>query len=253
MLIAAVTSGCSSPKDVAYFQNGETNVIPIENIQPVRIKSNDRLSIIVKSRDPKLMQLLNLTVSTNRLGQEISHDADGISSYTVGSDGTIDFPVLGALKIEGMTRGEAAAFVKGKLTGSGLVKDPVVTVEILNATFSVMGEVNTPGRYKIDKDEMNILEAISMAGDLTIQGKRDNIRVERIEADGVHTYIVDLTDMKDLAGSPAFYLKQGDVIYVEPNDVRKRQTTVNGNNVLSWSFWVSVSSLLTSIAVLIVK
>ena len=168
-------------------------------------------------------------------------------------DGTIDFPVLGKLKIEGMTRSELAGFIKGELMGKELVKDPVVTVEFLNTGFSVMGEVNNAGRFDINKDQLNILEALSLAGDLTIQGQRENVAVVRTDRDGVHTYRVDLTNFVELTKSPAYYIKQGDVIYVEPNGVRKRQATVNGNNVLSASFWVSVASLLTSVAVLIFK
>lgn len=169
------------------------------------------------------------------------------------SEGTIDFPVLGVLKVEGMSRSELAGFVKGELIGRELVKDPVVTVEFLNTGFSVMGEVNRTGRYDINKDRLNILEALSLAGDLTIQGQRENVIVVREEKDGIHTYRVDLTNFKSLSSSPAYYIKQGDIIYVEPNSVRKRQTTVNGNNILSAGFWVSVASLLTSVAVLVFK
>ncbi len=254
LLILLMSVGCSTPKDVAYFQDVSQTVLPVEKSRPIRIEPSNRLSIIVKSKDPELSNLYNLPVSSNRLGEAAGqYSSDGMSVYTVDAEGKIDFPVLGDLKVEGMTRGELASFIKGELIGKGLVKDPVVTVELLDASFSVMGEVNRPGRFPIDKDRLNILEALSIAGDLTIQGRRENIIVAREEADGVHTYRLDLTNMNELLSSPAYYVKQGDVVYVEPNDVRKRQTTVNGNNLLSWSFWVSVASLLTSIAVLIVK
>ena len=111
----------------------------------------------------------------------------------------------------------------------------------------------TPGRYDVNLDQFTIFDAISLAGDLTIQGQRKNVKVLRKEADGIHTYVVDLTDMAKTMSSPAYYLKQGDLVYVEPNGVKKRQTTVNGNTALSASFWVSVASLLTSVAVLIFK
>lgn len=170
-----------------------------------------------------------------------------MSNYTVTPSGDIDFPVLGMIHVEGMTREQLAAFIKGDLVGKGLVKDPVVTVEFLNTGYSVMGEVNSPGRFDINKDKLNILEALAIAGDLTIQGQRNNITVLREENDGVHTYKLDLTNLQDLTKSPAYYVQQSDVIYVEPNDIRKRQTTANGNNVLSTGFWVSVASLLTSV------
>ena len=168
-------------------------------------------------------------------------------------DGDIDFPVLGKLHIAGMTRSELAGYIKGELMGRDLVKDPVVTVEFLNTGVSVLGEVKQPGRYDMNVDELTILDAIALAGDLDIQGQRENVKVVRREADGLHTYQVDLTDMRNLVASPAYYLQQDDIIYVEPNGVKKRQTTVNGNTALSASFWVSVASLLTSVAVLIFK
>lgn len=262
--LSAIVVSCSAPKNLAYFQDVTETVIPVSSSE-VRVSPHDKLSIIVKSKDPALSSLFNLTVASDRLGLDVpasgtgstlrsfSTTSEGISSYTVAPDGTIDFPVLGKLKIEGMTRSELAGFIKGELMGKELVKDPVVTVEFLNTGFSVMGEVNNAGRFDINKDQLNILEALSLAGDLTIQGQRENVAVVRTDKDGVHTYRVDLTNFVELTKSPAYYIRQGDVIYVEPNGVRKRQATVNGNNVLSASFWVSVASLLTSVAVLIFK
>lgn len=262
--LSAMVVSCSAPKNLAYFQDVTETVIPVSPSE-VRVAPHDKLSIIVKSKDPALSSLFNLTVASDRLGLDVptsgtgstlrsfSATSEGISTYTVAPDGTIDFPVLGKLKIEGMTRSELAGFIKGELMGKELVKDPVVTVEFLNTGFSVMGEVNNAGRFDINKDQLNILEALSLAGDLTIQGQRENVAVVRTDKDGVHTYRVDLTNFVELTKSPAYYIKQGDVIYVEPNGVRKRQATVNGNNVLSASFWVSVASLLTSVAVLIFK
>lgn len=249
-----IAGGCAGPKNLAYFQDVDRTELQLPSDASIRIQPGDKLSIVVKSRDPKLSEMFNLPVTTNRLGQMSSVAvAEGISGYTVGKDGDIDFPVIGSMKIAGMTRGELAAFIKGELMGRGLVKDPVVTVEYLNATFSVLGEVNRQGRFEMDKDEVSILEALALAGDLTIQGRRENVVVVRTEGGKINRYVVDLTDLGALTSSPAYHLKQGDVVYVEPNEVRKRQATVNGNNVLSWGFWVSVASLLTSIAVLIVK
>ena len=133
------------------------------------------------------------------------------------------------------------------------MKDPVVTIEYANLGFNVLGEVNRPGRYIFDRDHLTILDAISMAGDLPIQGRRYNVFVMRKTGDMRTTYRVNLQSCKELLQSPAFYLQQNDVVYVEPNNYRARQTTVNGNNILSAPFWISVASLLTSIAVLIVK
>ena len=239
-----VLSCCSTPKDVSYFQD-----ITIENIQspeskPIKIEAGDKLTIVVKTMDPELSALFNLQIVSEPVGNGF---ASAISKFTVSPEGNIDFPVLGDIHVEGMTRSELAGFIKGQLMGRQLAKDPVVTVELVNAGISLLGEVNKPGKYEITKDEINILEAISMAGDLTISGKRDNIALIREGKGGIETYRLDLTNFKELTESPAYYLKQGDIIYVEPIDMRKRQTTTNGNNVLSTGFWISVASLATSI------
>ncbi len=245
LLLIGVAS-CTTPKNVTYFQDLTETVMPAPEPVLTRVKPMDKLSIQVKTKDAQLVNLFNLTLPGDRVGE-------GYSDYTVTPEGTIDFPVLGELKVAGLTRGELSAFIKGELMGRELVKDPVVTVEFLNAGFSVLGEVNRPGKFTFNKDQITLLEALSMAGDLNIQGQRDNIAVVRHEEDGIHTYRVDLTNFAELEQSPAYYVRQDDVIYVEPNSIKKRQTTVNGNNVLSAGFWVSIASLLASIAVLIFK
>ncbi len=245
-LLLAGLGACSAPKNVSYFQDLTETVMPVPAAIQTKVEPADKLSIIVKSKDPKLVNLFNLTLPGDRVG-------DGYSQFTVTPEGTIDFPVLGTLKVEGMTRSELAAFIKGELMGRDLVKDPVVTVEFLNAGFSVMGEVNHPGRFSFNKDQLTLLDALSMAGDLGIQGQRENVAVVRHEKDGVHTYRVDLTNFSELSKSPVYYVRQDDIIYVEPNGVKKRQTTVNGNNIISASFWVSIASLLTTVAVLVFK
>ena len=152
-----------------------------------------------------------------------------------------------------MKREEIASYIKNELISKNLVKDPVVTVEFMNLAISVLGEVSKPGRYNIDRDKITLLDAISMAGDLTIYGKRDNVYVMRNEGGKQTSYQVNLLSAQDVYSSPAYYLQQNDVIYVEPNSVRARQSTVNGNNVRSTSFWISLASLLTTITVLFVK
>lgn len=269
MTLAAVCvmmNSCSTPKNITYFQDAYDQMI----LQPsatrqIRVEPNDKLSIIVKSKDPELANLFNLGIYSNRVGNVTSVNGDGtsirnystsnegISAYTVSPQGTIDFPILGTLHVSGMSRSELAGFIKGELMGRNLVKDPTVTVEFLSTGISVLGDVNHPGRFDLNKDNLTILEAISLAGDLTIQGQRENVMVIREENGKTMTYRVDLTDAHNLMESPAYYLKQNDVIYVEPNALKKRSTTVNGNNVLNASFWVSIASLLTSVAVLVFK
>lgn len=258
--------GACTPKNITYMQDLNENVV-IENAQrkAMRIQPDDKLSIIVHSKDPELAALFNLPVIANNTrnmgavnGQGTSSrsyaTSEGLSSYTVSPQGTIDFPVLGTLHIAGMTRNELAGFIKGELMGRNLVKDPTVTVEFINSGVSILGEVRSPGRYDMNRDNITILEAIALAGDLTIQGKRNNVKVVREEVDGtVHIYELDLTQGNKMMTSPGYYLKQNDVVYVEPTSLRKRETTVNGNSALSTSFWISAASLLTSIAVLVVN
>ena len=249
-------SSCNAPGKVAYFQDINKEIIQLQEPAQIKIEPNDKLTITVKTMDPALSSLFNLQVVSDRLGENESFSSSsgnlkpsstGISKYTVSPEGYIDFPLLGSLKVAGMTRNELSGFIKGELMGRELAKDPVVTVEFINMGVSILGEVLNPGRYDINRDQINILEGLSMAGDLTINGQRENVAIIRETPEGIQTYRLDLTNFKELAASPAYYLKQGDIIYVEPNEQRKRQTTTNGNNILSTGFWVSVASLATSI------
>jgi polysaccharide export outer membrane protein len=119
--------------------------------------------------------------------------------------------------------------------------------------FSVMGEVINPGRYQFTKEKVSLLEALSMAGDLTIYGRRDSVLVMR-EVDGMHeVHSVNLSKGRSLLESPVYYLQQNDVVYVEPNDYKKRQSTASGNETMTGSFWLSFVSVLTTVAVLLIK
>lgn len=255
------TFSCSAPSQVTYFQDlrpGESEQKVVAATE-IKVRPGDKLSIIVNSRDPQLTQLFNLPYVGQQIGQgvvtvnTVSNYSQGVSGYTVDEEGMIDFPVLGKIEIAGKNREEIAAFIKGELLAKNLVKDPVVTVEYMNLCISVLGEVVNPGRYSIDRDKVTVLDAISMAGDLTIYGKREKVLVLREEEGVQHVYGVNLCSAEHLYTSPVYYLRQNDVVYVEPNNVRARQATVNGNNVRSTSFWISLASLLTTIAVLVFK
>lgn len=255
-----IFTSCTTPKNIGYFQDLTSEEIVIPSTGEIKIRPNDKLSITVKTMEPSLSALFNLPVVTERFVDNMASNStasgnmrnntatsSALSKYTVSPKGTIDFPVLGEIKVEGMTRFELAGFIKGELMGRDLAKDPVVTVEFVNMGVSILGEVNQPGMYDINQDQMSILEAISMAGDLTATGLRENVAVLRETESGVKTYRLDLTNFNEMAQSPAYYLQQGDVVYIEPNDMKKRQSTTNGNNVYSTSFWISVASLLTSV------
>ena len=152
-------------------------------------------------------------------------------------------------RLAGMTRDEVSAYIKQQLISQNLVNDPVVTVEYVNLKFSVMGEVKSPGSYSITRDRITLLDAISQAGDMTIYGKRDNVLILRPDSIGkLSAYHVDMRSFNDVVSSPAYYIHQNDYIYVEPNKKRANESTVNGNTVQSASFWISIVSLLASLA-----
>lgn len=249
----AMAASCVSVQNIPYFQDlSAENVDTIITATPIVVRPDDKLSIIVNCPDPELSSLFNLPYITKYLGQTtqgvLNSYSQGVSGYLVGPDGCIDFPVVGKLEVAGKTRPEVQEFIKNELVSRNLVKDPIVTVDYMNLSVSVMGEVNRPGRISIDKDRFTLLDALSAAGDLTIYGKRENIKVQRSENGVMKTYFVNLCSAKDILASPVYYMQQNDIIYVEPNDVRARQSTVNGNNLLSTSFWMSVASLAVTIS-----
>lgn len=258
VILCLVMVGCSTPKKVAYMQdleNGTSVKAAYDNA--IRLQPEDKISIIVNTKDAVLSNLFNLPVISHHIGQgensALMSSNSYVSYYTVTPEGEIDFPYLGYIYVSGMTRSELAKYIKDRLMSENLVKDPVVTVEFINAGVTIAGEVTRPGRYTITKDQINILEALGLAGDLTIQGRRENVMVIRNVGGKPTAYRVDLTDGQSLMNSPVYYLQQNDYVYVEPNNMKKRSSTVNGNTALSASFWVSVASLLTSVAVLIFK
>ena len=252
---------CSTPKNITYFQDisNESLLNPVSQLD-IRVKPEDKLSIIVTTQDPALSNLFNLVQVQTRLGNTTSsttgapNNNDGRTGYyTVDNKGDINFPVLGRLHIGGLTRYEVAEYIEKRLQDSELVKDPIVTVEFANTGISIIGEVMAPGRYEFNKDRVSIIDALAMAKDLTPNGVRENVIVLRETGDGKHqAYRIDLTDMAGIAGSPVYYLQQNDVIYVEPNDKKKRETTASGNSAYNPSFWVSIGSLGLTVATLVI-
>lgn len=245
---------CKSPKEIAYFQDTTAGMITqIPDKHPITAKAEDKISIVVNSKDEQLTNLFNLLEASRKVGSNTRDTQGEVLGYTVNSNGCIDFPVLGEIKVEGLTREEIAKCIKEKLITKNLVKDPIVTVDFMNLSVSVLGEVKTPGKYYLDKDCMTLVDVISLAGDLTIYGKRENIKVLRNENGEQKVYVVNLCSNNELMNSPAYYLQQNDIIYVEPNKVKAGQSTVNDNNLRSISFWMSIGSFLMTLGVLIFK
>ena len=242
MLLAA----CKTPQDVAYLQDIQPGItIQTQVDGTIRFQPGDKLSIIVHSRDPQLMNLFNISNVNSANGSSHRY-------YSVDSNGQIDFPVLGLLSIKGMSREEVARTIKYQIIAGNLCNDPVVIVEFANMTYSVLGEVKRPGEVQIDKDQITILEALSKAGDLDIQGMR-KIKVLRQEGGNQTPYEMDLTNVKSVYSSPAYYIRQHDVVMVEPNEMRKRQTTATGSSSYTPGFWMSIASFVASMVILITK
>lgn len=249
-VIALMTSSCSSPKDVAYFQDLQQGSYTMPLVDgSLKIRPGDKLSVTVSSKDPVLAQLFNLSVATNGTA-----GSGTTPLYTVDAMGNIEIPVLGPVHVGGLTRAGIASEIKQELVNKNLIKDPTVTVELKNGTVSVLGEVNGPGKYELDRDQVTLPEAIAMAGDLSIMGERQNVTLIRETPSGQReVYKVDLTSSESLFNSPAYYVQQNDVIYVEPNNTRKRQRSANGNNFMTPAFWMSVASFAASMAIIVIK
>ena len=256
LILAAVAllsfQSCSTYRNINYMQDLQADKeTKIEINKGILIQPKDLISIIVSSRSPEIASMFNLPIVAFQAANSTNYSASqSILGYSVDNDGCITFPVLGKIYVAGMNRWELADKIKQMLVESDLIKDPVVTVAFMNFKVSVMGEVAAPGTYTIDGDKITILEALSLARDLTIFGRRDNVAVIR-EQNGVRTtYQVDLRST-DLFNSPAYYLQQNDIIYVTPNKVKAGQSTINENTTKSAAFWVSVGSFLTTVATLI--
>ena len=246
-------SSCGTVKDIAYFQNKAINQPEkIDKHAGIVIQPKDMLSISVSNRNPELVAMFNLALVQSTPGSEVGGAGQQrMLGYVVDNDGCIDFPVLGILNVAGLTRWELSELIKNRLINGGLLTDAVVTVEFMNFKVSVLGEVNNPDTYTIQGDKVTILQALSLAGDLTIYGMRENVSVIR-ERDGERTfYQVNLCDV-NLFKSPAYYLQQNDVIYVEPSAERARQSTIDDKNLRLTSIAISSSSLLVSLASLII-
>lgn len=250
--IMMVTS-CAPVKNIAYFQDKALNhPEQIDKHGGIVIQPKDMISIVVSSRNPELAVMFNLPIVSYQAGSETVGNGgqQKLIGYVVDNDGNIDFPVLGMIQVAGLTRWELAELIKDRLLKEGYLTDAVVTVEFMNFKVSVLGEVKNPGTFTIEGDKVTVLQALSLAGDLTIFGERTNVTVIR-ELDGRRTfYNIDLCSV-DMFKSPAYNLQQNDIVYVEPSEIKARQSTVDDKTLRTTSILVSSGSLLVSIATLI--
>ena len=251
--LSLVAVSCGSYKNIPYFQDKViNNPEAIDRHAGIVIQPKDMLSIVVSSRTPELTPMFNLPIVSYNAGSEMVSSAGSqrIMCYSVDNDGYIDFPVLGKIKVSGKTRWELADVIKKELLDRKYLDDAVVTVEFTNFKVSVLGEVTSPGTYNIEGDKVTILQALSLARDLTIFGKRENVSVIREQNGKRVIYEVDLTST-DLFNSPAYYLQQNDIVYVEPSKVKQRQSTMDDKGLRITSIAISSGSLLVSLATLV--
>ena len=249
-LSALLVSGCTSYKKVPYLQNSQEVEVAAGEIPlyDAKIMPKDLLTITVSTTDPQASVPFNLTVqsvvsqtNTNLTTQPV------LQQYLVDNQGEIDFPVLGRLKISGLTKNECEALIREKLA-SYLKETPIVNVRMVNYKISVLGEVARPGTFTINNEKVNLLEALAMAGDMTVWGVRDNVKLIREGADGKQEIVtLDLNKAETIL-SPYYWLQQNDIVYVTPNKAKARNSDI-GN---STSLWFSATSILVSLASLLV-
>lgn len=248
--LALSSCGSKTSRNINYLQDAtKDTTMTMKSELGILVQPKDMISIVVSSRNPELSAMFNLTNVSYQAGAETSATGgyQRLMGYSVDSDGNIEFPIVGKINVAGLTRWQVSEKVRNELIARNLLKDPVVTVEFLNFKVSVIGEVTRPGTYSITGDKITLLEALSLAGDLTIYGRRDKVSVVRELNGKRNIYFVDIRSV-DLFNSPAYYLQQNDVVMVEPNRVRAGQSTVNENNLRSASFWVSMGSFGVTIA-----
>lgn len=248
-----VLASCSTPRTFNYLQdlqNGEQITTPTDGT--IRLKMNDQITMLVRSKDPELGNLFNKGIITN-IKAGLADQSLYMMGYTIGADGCIDIPSAGKINIEGMTRFEAQEAIQQKLRDEKLLKDANVTVELTNLSYTVMGEVNKPGNYTIEKDAVTLFEALGKAGDISIYGKRDSVMVIRQNGKHKKIYNLCLNNGKEIFNSEAYYVQQNDVIYVKANESRARQSQTPGNESRTLSFWLSLTSVLTALAVFLFK
>ena len=249
--VLLLLTGCTSYQKIPYLQDFET-VNATEEVTAMydaHIRPKDLLTITVNTTDPEAAAPFNLTIQSaanSNLTQWVTQQA-ALQQYLVDNQGNIDFPVLGELHLGGLSMNEAESMIREKLQPF-LKETPIVTVRMVNYKISVLGEVAKPGTFIINNEKVNILEALAMAGDMTIWGLRDNVKLVREEEDGKRNIVVLDLNRADIVKSPYYHLQQNDILYVSPNKTKAK----NSDTGQSTSLWVSATSILVSIASLLV-
>ena len=243
LLGVLLVSSCATRQDVVYFQNSRNfETIVDESTFSPKFKVDDLVSIHISTLNPEASEPFNLF----RGSQEGGIRPEQVD-YLVDKDGEIDFPVIGKVKISGLSPEEVRVLLREKL--SDYLKNPIINIRLKNFTVTVLGEVNRRGQYSVQGERITILEALGLAGDLKLKAKRGNVMVIR-DFDGTKVYTkVDLTN-KDILSSPVYYLTQNDVVYVEPNQSAIRTSSLDNTT----NIYISIATILiTSTVILITR
>ena len=244
-------NSCQSYKNIPYMQNAE-DLLPdsvIRSLYDARIQPKDILTISVHTTNPDASLPFNLTVANKQQSQTTSLTSQAtLLPYLVDNEGIIDFPVVGDLKVGGLTKNEAEDTIKKSLRPY-LTEEPIVTVRMDNYKITVLGEVARPNTFTIANEKVNLFEALAMAGDMTVYGIRDNVKLIRENEKGQQEIVsLNLNDAS-ITRSPYYYLQQNDILYVTPNKAKAKDADIGR----STSIWVSATSILISLASLIVN
>ena len=252
MAIVLVIGSCGSTKKIAYFQNVDTlSLAASKGLYDAKIMPKDELTITVLTTNPEVSAPFNLTVNS-KVGSsgQMSSGGGSLQGYLVDNDGNINFPIVGKLHVSGMTKTECEDMIKEKITPYlAKTENPIVTVRTSSYRVTVIGEVGSPKVVPVTTGQISIIEALAQAGDLSIYGKRDNVLLIREDSTGQkHSYRLNLNDA-NLFNSPYYYLQQNDIVYVEPNKVKAKNSTIGSSTTL----WFSFIGIVTSVASLVLS
>lgn len=250
LFIAFSLISCTSYKNVPYLQNPQVVNSAVEDLSmyDAKIMPKDLLVITVNATDPLVAAPFNLIVQSPISASVTATTQPSLQQYLVDNNGEINFPVLGRLKVGNLTKREAEDLIRGRLRAYIVNEEPVVTVRMVNYKISVLGEVARPGTFTVSNEKINVLEALAMAGDMTIYGVRDDVTLIRENDKGKREIIkLNLTNAA-IVTSPYYYLEQNDILYVKPNKVKAKNSDI-GNTT---SLWLNTTSILVSIASLLV-
>ena len=245
-IATVILSSCGSTKNVAYLQNSDyTDLSRSAYLYDARIMPKDILTITVNTVNPEASAPFNLFISS-----EMNTGGGTLQTYLVDNNGCIEFPVVGTLEVGGLTKSGCEKLIHDKIQRyMNAEENPIVTVRMSNYKISVLGEVNRPGMFTVGNEKINIFEALAQAGDLTIYGVRDRVKLIRENARGQKdVYTLNLNDA-EIINSPYYYLQQNDVIYVEPNKVKAKNSGIGQSTTI----WISITGALVSLASLVVN